>query len=339
MTAEQFINQYVKGINESEFIKIAASVGIGFPNGFEKNRFISNDEINRLLNNSQINNHRANNSFIGKQSGYSSEYDEILKKYDELLSIPAGKKGALGPEERAEIQSYRDRLFSEKTNYEAVLNGLQRRNSQADNSFLFTKDSNGESIIDNGIAQGTVNIAQGIQNNYDDKLSEKYQEIDKLQNELYFIRSDYKRKKQQRRIARIQNKINKLKKRQGKVRNIQTRIVSRNANRYFKKTNRNMRVNAQEASMKLEYANNVTQNRQERANLDYDLSQSESELSSYEQSGKFSDRLRALDKKMEINSLKRKSNRAQRKIDGLKRMNGFVDLATQYRRSAKGMNL
>ena len=334
MTIKEFIDRYSSGISKVEFYNICNSVGINIPNDYDETTKLENYQVMKLLAHNKINTHRINSTIIKDHNALLKKYDDTLLYYENLLAHdpehPENDK--VLPEDRAGLEFIRNRLLVERNSYSKFVTGMTNRDISPRYNSLYQEYGGNGSIIDNGIAQSIVDSQQRKIEKKDEKLSEKYAELNALEEELKLARTNGKKNSYIRKISRMRDKIAKINSKKGKIATKQRTIINRNANRLKKRVQENVAINLIEANREGEFVQKRVQTQKQMDDVLFDYQRSSSELEALISSGRLGDTIKSVGKGFEARSLKRDSKKLERKLKALENKNGRCQFINQIQR-------
>ncbi len=284
---------------------ICKSVGIKVKNSDEK---LSQKDINRLINSKDLNTLIINNNIYNSVSEVSKRIDAMVSQYKKMKERPG-----ISDEEKRNLEEILGDLKNESAIEESRKDSIKSKSKALEAGYLSL--ANQEDLL-SGYDTYRVGTLSNKLDKAEEKVVSEYAELDKLSNMEYSTKR--MKKKNEKRIEKTKQRIEILSKKQGLLQTVQHRIVNEANQKYVEGKNKQMLIETSIMDMESKYINDKIHNRTSIQANKSDIDKLKKEIEELKVSGKFSDWLKSIGRKVDkikLESDVAKLQRAGKKVD------------------------
>ncbi len=203
LVAEGKLPKYLK---REELVLICAALNI---NAEAKDALLNPEQIQRLAEDHEIQMAMLNQKIFDRNQTKIAQYDKLISQYESILKDKLNTRN-FTPEYIAKVQTLLGKCKEERQNY---INKNEKMKLQTHDAILEEYDGR----------------AMGV----NDKLREKYQQLDELRKQKDNYKSKFKQNRLEARIKRVQKRIDRLKGKKATMASKQQQIVNENSQKYI----------------------------------------------------------------------------------------------------------
>lgn len=209
-------------MTDQEIIVLCNSLNI---NANDMSFSVNDDMINRIIYSSTLNKFRIKSEVTQAHNSVISKYQELIDRYKNMLKDIESNINYRN--ETTSIKALITNLENEKASYEKEVNGFVFNNT--DQYFKHSTGKIGKVIgdVSSDIARDNSNVDLQIEH----ELSSLYGSIDRIKQKNSKTLSNKIR--DNIKLANLERKVNRLRKKQGRIHNSQQRIIVSNTNMYI----------------------------------------------------------------------------------------------------------
>lgn len=283
---------------------------------------IDAEAVNRLNYSYLLNDYRVKDEVTKQHQSVIAKYQELIDKYKEMLkSISPYSTFA---SETASITNLISNLENEKKSYEAEIG-----------KFTINKPGQYFDYNSGNIAKGISSIASDIakSNNETDKaindeLSQLYDSVDRLK--MKNSKTLTNRVKDNIKMANLERKINRLRKKQGRLHNSQQRIIVTNTSLYVNSMDRRFDKYFKEQNRINDAIENKKADIREIKSLKQETIDEEKRIAELEVAKLNSGAFGKIGINMEQKKAKRDKEKMLKRLDQLRKKQGKVNISKQF---------
>ncbi len=231
MKIDQLINLGVIPHDIPDNIIISICINIGITNYNKDTTVFNQTQLERLLYSKELNEFKTKSIISNQHQSVIDKYTELINNYKKILNDIAGLPEFAS--ERNSINNLITNLTTERDSYQRSVNGFGLNN--VSQYFNNTASNKVEQVSNNLFKQAAQSNEQQM-NIIDNQLNRLYRKVDVLNSNNG--RTISGKLKNSIRIKKTLSQINRLKNKQGRLRNHQSRIVGLNTSMYVNKMNR-----------------------------------------------------------------------------------------------------
>ncbi|NLC47942.1 MAG: hypothetical protein GX758_01095 [Tenericutes bacterium] len=288
--------------SEKDMLKICNKLNIPATN---LDYDLSESQVERILYSKDIHVLDVSAKTTKMHKDFIDNYTKLQQKYDELSKRMATKSYLA--EDRKVIIALGNGLKQAKGEYEAAIKNVEENTLSP-------------------LRRGVVGFYDDKIEKQDNKLAEKYKELDRLDELGSQYKSKFKKKRNYSKMAKVQKKINKLREKQGKLETKQTKILNKGTEKYINKKAVEHDAYLSNLQREMEYVENRIENRNKRSDYRSDIITSKKELNDLKNKKGIKAAVNRFHLKSDIRQL-------EKRIKDLKKKEGRCVMANQYSRS------